>query len=164
MSTTTPAPETSTLTIDGTTVTRTQLDWAARQLRQYHRKLDQLTVKLIQLPEIVHQSAPPADGMPRGSAVGNPTLARVLQIESTDERITQLKVYFVAVERVRDRLTTHQATITDNLFFLAPRDRREPKDVMKELSISKPEYYRKLSEALFEFVLVLPEEETEGAQ
>lgn len=157
MSATNAAPETSHLTIDGVTVTRDRMDWAARQLRQYHRKLDQLHVKMVELPEIVNQSAPPADGMPRGSATSNPTLGRVLQIESTDEQITSLKKYFVGVERVRARLTLGQTVIVDHLYFLPFKERLDAKKVMADLHIGKSEYYRTLDQALFEFALVLPD-------
>lgn len=142
--------------ISGRDVDRKALEAMGRELRDHHTKTNRLNYLRKRIPEIVHESPAPPDGMPRGSNVSNPTLSKVMRIDELQDEAYEINAWMGGIASVLDSLTDGQREIIQQLYLL-PRNEREYTMVglAKRLNMSEREAYYSRDEALVEFALVL---------
>jgi DNA-directed RNA polymerase sigma subunit (sigma70/sigma32) len=125
-------------------------------LRLYPSKVNRVEHLRRQVALLPHESAGPADGMPRASGVSNPTLAKIERLETLEEEIADIEAWLKTVHAVLETLDERQGDIIKHLYLL-PRSQQEYTLVglAIRLSMGQSEAYRIKDEALLEFALVL---------
>lgn len=142
--------------VGGWTVQRDVLNRMSRELRMYHGYKLRVEYLRKRHGRLLEESSKPADGMPRGYDVSNPTLARAERRLTVEEEANSLAAWLHSVDEVRVSLSEAHRYIMDQLYFLPRAQRRlTMAGIAVELSMSEREVYRAKDEALIEFVLVL---------
>lgn len=122
-----------------------RLRYLEQELYDYHHNLQELK----DLEEEIEESSPePADGMPRGGMVSNPTESKALQ-KITSRELIGLKRRVMAVQRVLERYRDnhHMMRLIELRYFRATHT---PVGVARELHIGTNTFYRWRREILDE--------------
>lgn len=96
---------------------------------------------------IIEESAPPADGQPKGNTTGNPTERKAIKIinETSTRRMITIEKKLRAIERVFDRLVPEEMEVVELIF-------KEGKNqIYTEMNnnISKDTYYNTMNKAIY---------------
>ena len=96
---------------------------------------------------IIEESAPPADGQPKGNTTGNPKEKKAIKIinETSTRRMITIEKKLRAIERVFDRLVPEEMEVVELIF-------KEGKNqIYTEMNnnISKDTYYNTMNKAIY---------------
>jgi hypothetical protein len=161
------------INIDGEWVSRQALRKTERELWRYESRCqrlatisEELPLILERLPVLQEESAGPADGMPRGGAVSNPTAAKVEQDEALRERAARLmresatlELQISTVDKVMATLTSEELCLIRAAYLPPKNQRKTITDLSAELHKDERYLYRIKSRAILDFALVILGEE-----
>jgi hypothetical protein len=137
-------------------VDRKALDAMGLELRDHQAKKNRLAYLKVRFGEIVHESPTPPDGMPRGSAVSNPTLSKIMRMDQIGDEMAEISAWLHGIWLVMNSLTEWQQEIMRQMYLLSKGEREYTvAEMAKRLNMSERKIYYARDEALVEFIMVL---------
>jgi hypothetical protein len=165
------------LFIDGEPVSRQAIRKTERELWRHESRCQRLAtiteeIPLLweRIPHLMEESSGPADGMPRGGTVSNPTAAKVEKDEALRERAIRLQrekeilhLQINTVNAVMGNLAPDKLQLIQALYLPPENQRKTITQLAEEVHRDERDLYRLKNRALLDFALViLGEEEVSG--